>query len=292
MMEKKLIVNADGFGFTPGVNRGIIESIKKGIVRSTSALANMPAIEEITNFQKQFPEVSIGIHFNLSVGRPVSPPNEVKSLVNAKGEFLGEKFVPYLLTGKIRFAEMVKELENQVKRLVEDFGITLTHFDGHQNKHLYPQFFFAALKVAKRWNISFMRSHNRYLFFKDNTGRFRKLFLYYLSHPQRLLTHSAAKLLTKYAHMRGIKTPDRLITPGYVDSSKKSFLETWLMIIEKLPEGVNEIYCHPGYPDDLLAKYATYVEERKIEVEILTSRELKKAIRDKGVQLISFKDLI
>ena len=291
MKEKKLIVNADGFGFTTGVNRGIIESIERGIVRSTSALANMPAIEEISDFQKRFPEISIGIHFNLSVGRPISSPNEIRSLLDENGEFLREKFVPHLLTGKIRYSEMVRELNNQVKRLVVDFGVNPSHFDGHQNKHLYPQFFLAALKVAKKWDIRFMRSHNRYLFIKGGR-RLKKLFLYYISHPQRLLTHSAAKFLTKYAHLRGIKTPDRLITPGYADHSKKSSLETWLGIIESLPRGVNEIYCHPGYPDELLTKYATYVKEREIEVEVLTSPELKQAIRDKGIQLISFKDLL
>jgi len=289
MKEKTIIVNADGFGFTPGVNRGIIETIEKGIVRSTSALANMPAIEEITDLQERFPGISIGIHFNLSVGRPVSPLKDVRSLVDENGEFFREKFAPRLLAGRIRFSEIVKELDNQVERLV-DLGITLTHFDGHQNKHLYPQFFLAALRVARKWGIRFMRSHNRYLFIKGR--RPQKILLYYASHLQRLLTHSVAKLLTRYAHLKEIKTPDRLITPGYVDRSKKSSLETWLGIIESLPDGINEIYCHPGYPDDLLAEYATYVEEREIEVEVLTSPELKKAIADCGVKLISFKDLI
>ena len=289
-MKKKLIVNADGFGFTSGVNRGIIDSIEKGIVRSTSALANMPAIEEVGEFQKRFPDVSIGIHFNLTVGKPVSSLEEVQSLVNAKGEFFGKEFVPRLLTGRIKFAEMVRELDNQVKRLVE-LGVRPTHFDGHQNKHLYPQFFLAALRVAKKWNIKCMRSHNRCLFIKGG-NRLKKLLFYYVSHPQRAITHSISRALTWYAHLNNIRTADRLITPGYADHSKKSSLETWLGIIETLPPGINEIYCHPGYPDDFLAKHAVYVEERKIEVEVLTNPELKQAIKEQGIQLISFKDLV
>lgn len=286
---KQLIVNADGFGFTKGVNRGIIQTAERGIVRSTSALANMPAIEEVGDLQKQFPEVSIGIHFNLSVGKPVSDPKDVRTLVDKKGEFLRERFVPKLLIGQIKLSEMITELDNQVRRLVE-LGVRPTHFDGHQNKHLYPPFFLAALRVAKEWDIRFMRSHNRYLFMKGGS-RIARLFCYYLSHPQRAITHSVARALTWYAHTRGIKTADRLITPGYADHSKKSSLETWLGIVEALPEGVNEIYCHPGYPDDLLAQYASYVKEREIEVEVLTSPKLKGAIERKGIQLISFKDL-
>jgi len=288
-MNKQLIINADGFGFTLGVNQGIIKTVEEGVVRSTSALANMPAIEEIKNFQERFPWVSIGIHFNLSVGRPVSSPEEIKTLVNKKGEFLKEDFVPKLLTGRISFSDMVKELNSQMRRLVE-LGVQPTHFDGHQNKHLYPPFFLAALRVAKDWDVRFMRSHNRYLFIKGGS-RIAKLFRYYLSHPQRAVTYSVARASTCYAHTRGIKTAYRLITPGYADHSKKSSLETWLGIVETLPEGVNEIYCHPGYPDDLLAQYAYYVKEREIEVEVLTSLELKKAIEQNGIKLISFKDL-
>jgi len=289
-MKKQLIVNADGFGFTRGVNRGIIQAVQHGIVRSTSALANMPAIEEVKDFQEQFPEVSIGIHFNLSVGKPVSAPEEVRTLVDERGEFLREKFVPKLLTGRISLSEMITELDNQVRRLVE-LGVHPTHFDGHQNKHLYPQFFIAALHAAKKWGIKFMRSHNRYIFI-GGKRRVVKLCWYYLSHPQRFVAHSVARMLTWYAHINGIKTADRLITPGYVDRSKKSSLETWLGIIETLPEGTSEIYCHPGYPDELLARYATYVEERKIEVEVLTSPELFEAIERNGIRLISFKDLL
>ncbi len=250
----------------------------------------MPAIEEVKNFQDRFPWVSVGIHFNLSVGRPVSSPEEIITLVNDRGEFLNSDFVPRLLTGRISLSDMVKELNSQVRRLVE-LGVQPSHFDGHQNKHLYPPFFLAALRVAKEWNITFMRSHKRYLFIKDGS-RINGLFRYYLSHPQRALTHSVASLLTRYAQTKGIKTTDRLITPGYADHSRKSSLETWLGIIETLPEGVNEIYCHPGYPDDLLAKYAYYVKEREIEVDVLTSSKLRKAIVHNNIQLISFRDLL
>lgn len=289
-MNKRLIINADGFGFTHGVNQGIIKTIEAGVVRSTSALVNMPAIEEVRNLQERFPEVSIGIHFNLSVGKPVSSPKEVRTLVDERGEFLREKFVLKLLTGRISFSDMVKELDNQVRRLVE-LGVRPTHFDGHQNKHLYPPFFLAALRVARKWNIKLMRSHNRYLFIKGD-GRAPKLFRYYLTHPARVATHSMARALTWYAHVKGIRTPDRLITPGYADQSRKSSLETWLGIIKTLPQGISEIYCHPGYPDELLAQYATYVQEREIEVEVLTSPELKEAIEKNGVELISFRDLL
>jgi len=288
-MFKGLIVNADGFGFTAGVNRGIIETIEKGIVRSTSALANMPSIDEVADLAKRFPDISIGIHLNLTVGRPVSPPDEVGSLVNEEGEFLGAAFVGRLLSGGIRMSEMILELDRQVERLLE-FGVKPTHFDGQENKHLYPPFFIAAIKVAKKRGISMMRSHNRYLFIRTSR-RGINVARYYLSHPRSLGTHSFARLLMLFAHLQGLRTADRLITPGYADESSKVSLRSWIGIIENLPNGINEIYCHPGYVDGRLADYTYYVKEREIEVSVLTSPELKKALARDGVQLMSFKDL-
>lgn len=289
-MTRQLIINADDFGLTPSVNAGIIETIENGVVRSTSVMANMAAVEEVENLQRRFPAVSIGVHFNLSDGKPVSPPEEVKTLINEKGEFLGDDFVPKLLMGRIRFCDMVRELDNQVKRLVA-FGVHPTHFDGHQNKHLYPHFFLAAVRVAQKWDIKLMRSHKRYLVVRSNS-RFMRLLRYYLLHPQRAITHSVARALIWHAHMKGIRTADRLITPGYTDSSKKSSLETWLGIMRTLPEGVNEIYCHPGYPDKLLARYASHPNERKVEVAVLTSPELKTAVQKEGIRIVTFRDLL
>ncbi len=286
---KQFIVNADGFGFTPGVNRGIIETIEHGIVRSTSALANMPSIEEVSDLAKRFPHISIGIHFNPIVGRPVSPPEKVRSLLNEDGEFLRGAFVRRLLSRKIEVSEIVTELNSQVQRMV-DLGVHPTHFDGQENKHLYPPFFISAIKVARQWGIGMMRSHRRYLF-AHSPPRAVKLARYYMGHPRSLVTHSFSRLLMRYAHLCGVRTPDRLITPGYADQDTKVSLESWVRMITNLPDGINEIYCHPGYADGELAGYTYYVEEREIEVKVLTDPELKRALTESGVELISFKDL-
>ena len=88
-MKKKLIVNADGFGFTPGVNKGIIESISNGVVKSVSCNVNFPYINEVEKLIKEFPFLSIGIHLNLSVGKPVSNSSKIHSLLSENGEFWG-----------------------------------------------------------------------------------------------------------------------------------------------------------------------------------------------------------
>jgi len=290
-MGKRLIVNADGFGFTPGVNKGIVEAIKNGIVTSISCVVNFPYIKELPQILSEFPNISPGIHFNLSVGRPVTHPGKIPSLVNEKGEFWGDRLLSLILEGKINKEEIETELEAQVKILL-DLGIHPTHWDGHQNKHLYPLFFNAAMKIAKKYNIRKMRTHRRYLFVSGN-DKFRSLLLmkYYISHPKQIISHIYSRLLMRIARSKGFIMADRLITPGYLGEDRKFHLNTWLSILKKLPPGTNEIYCHPGYPDEILEKYAIYVKEREVEIKVLSSPEIKETISLYGIKLISFYDL-
>lgn len=286
---KRLIVNADEFGFTPGVNKGMMEAMESGIVTSTSAVANMPDVEDVTSLIGRLPHISIGIHFNLTVGRPVSPVGRIRSLVNGEGEFLRRAFVKRMLLGKIKMSEMVTELDAQVRRLI-GLGVCPSHFDSHQNKHLYPMFFTAALEAAKRSGIKRMRSHNRYLFIHCG-HRHHKIVRYYLTNPKKIMTHSFSRLMTQFARARGLRTPDRLISPAYADSSRKHLRDTWLLMAKTLPQGISEIYVHPGYADALLARYASYVKEREDEIRVLVSPEVRSALAQNNVELISFREI-
>jgi predicted glycoside hydrolase/deacetylase ChbG (UPF0249 family) len=88
-----------------------------------------------------------------------------------------------------------------------------------------------------------------------------------------------------------MRMADRLISPAYLGSNEKWALDTWLHIIDALPPGTSEIYCHPGYVDDALRARATYVDERQMEVAVLTAAELVAKISSSGVELASFRDL-
>lgn len=286
---RRLIVNADGFGFTHGINAGILESIEQGIVTSVSCNANFPAIEAISELVRRFPRISVGVHFNLQVGRPVCSPALVPSLVTPGGEFHRHDFVSRLLRGAVLRNELELELAAQAQRII-NLGASITHWDGHQNKHLFPGYFSAACRVAQRLGIRRMRTHRRHLVTTAGQGT-RSLGGYYVRHPKRLLTHGLARLQMRRAERWGFRMADRLITPGYLDAGVKAMRSTWVSLLDQLPAGTNEIYCHPGYPDDELRRYATYVDQRAVEIEVLTSREVRDAIGRNQVDLISFFDL-
>lgn len=287
---RQLIVNADGFGFTSGINKGIMESIADGIVTSTSCNVNFPAISEIGALSALRPGVSIGLHLNVNVGKPVLPPSEVPSLVNAQGEFWGRDFTSHYLLGKIRLSDIERELDAQIRKL-KSYGVAITHLDGHQNKHLFPGYFDTVLRLGEKHGIKRIRCHRRYLFVKDVHRRTRRVVWYYATHPQRLLSHSLARLQMRRAENKGFRMADRLITPAYVDKSFKYSLETWIGIVNSLPEGTSEIYCHPGYSDSELRKYAKYTEEREIEIKVLTDARLRRCIEDAGIRLIGFSEI-
>lgn len=289
--SRQLIINADGFGFTRGINRAVFECAEAGTVTSTSCNCNFDAIEDAGALQKEFPELSIGIHFNLSVGRPVLHISEVPSLVGKNGEFLRDRLVARLITGRVSTKEMYQELSAQAARL-SDLGVRISHCDGHQNKHLYPGYFGAVIKVAKRFGIPAIRCHRRYLFSLESSNRRTRVLQYYATHPQRLVTHMLGRMRTRLAECHGLMAADRLITPAYVDDGKKFALETWLRVISHLPAGTNEIYCHPAYPDDELRRFATYVDQRKTELEILTSEPFRRCLLESDVEVISFHQLV
>jgi predicted glycoside hydrolase/deacetylase ChbG (UPF0249 family) len=285
-----LVVNADGYGFTPGVNEGIVRTFESGIVRSTSCTPNFGHLGDAGAVQARFPQISFGIHFNLNVGPPCAPPDRVRSLVGPDGYFLGSKLVPAMLRGQVKMGEVELELTSQAAMLL-DQGIRISHWDGHQNKHLWPVYFEAASRVARKCGIPGVRSHRRQLFSEQGPTPKGELLKYYVRNPHRVLTHLGGRFRTAQAARRGFAAADRLITPGYADGSHKSLARFWYILADTLEAGLSEVYCHPGFPDELLRRNSQYVEPRAAEVAALTDPMLKQHFETRGVRLISFWDL-
>lgn len=289
MNARRLIVNADGFGFTAGNNRAIFETLAAGVVRSISVNANFPAVGEVSRAVRDFPHASIGIHFNLAVGRPVSSPSEVPSLVDREGRFLDKTFLRALLTGRIRRDEMRRELRAQVG-VLRDLGVTPTHWDGHRNQHLLPGYFEVALEVAREAGIRRMRT-NRHFLFTGSASRIPAI-RHYLLHPDRFARHLVTAVWMARARRAGFRMADRMITPVRSGPGTwKTDQAFWVALFRWLPPGTSEIYCHPGYPDETLRTHARYVEEREAEARVLSDPALAEEAARHGVELMSFHEV-
>lgn len=287
---RNLIVNADGYGFTPGVNEGIIKTFESGMITSTSCTPNFGHLGEAGKVQKQFPQVSFGIHFNLNVGPPCAPIEKVRSLVGNDGRFHGPALGEKLLRGQVKVEEMEIELEAQAA-ILADQGVSISHWDGHQNKHLWPVYFDVACRVAKKFNIPGIRSHRRQLYSTKGPIAASALTSYYLRNPKRVVTHLGGRWRTAQAERRGFVAADRLITPGYADDSHKSLGAFWHTLADTLAQGYSEVYCHPGFPDALLRANSQYVDPRADEVKVLTDLRVLEHFREQNISLINFWDL-
>src|SRR5260370_31131196 len=155
---KRLIVNADDFGWSEGVNRGIAEAYRSGIVTSATVLANGEAFDGAVRLARQERRLGVGVQLNLSDGAPLLPRWEVPSLVNEQGQFSGGpmKLVARMLAGKLRAAEVEAEWHAQIAK-VKKAGIQPTHLDGHKHVHMLPALFPIALRLAKRHGIAAVR---------------------------------------------------------------------------------------------------------------------------------------
>jgi len=286
---KNLIVNADDLGWTVGVNRGIVEAHRKGLVTSTSLLANGQAFAAAAEIRRSYPELGIGVHLNLSDGPPTAPTQEVNGLLGKSG---GMEDAPVGLLMKIagrslRIAEVEREWDAQVEK-VRDAGIHPTHLDGHKHVHMLPGLFEVALRVAKRYKIRAIRvAHEestlraalatgdqpRGVAFKQGV-RARGL---------KLLARGAREM----AEHAGIATTDYFCGIAQTGVLTREGLER---LLEILPEGTTELMCHPGYADAELQNTRTRLQEsRQTELQILTDAGIRKLVATQGIRLISYK---
>lgn len=291
MHNRMVIINADGLGFTAGVTRGIDEALATGLVRSASITPNFGELQAVSRVAADHSDASFGIHFNVNVGRPVAPPSEVPSLLDDDGQFWSSEFVSKLMSGRIRVRELRRELQAQLD-LVRAYDIPLTHWDAHQNKHLYPRYFSTVADVARRGGIRGVRSHRRLMYGLSGPLSWTEFGAYYVRHPSRAATHAAGRWRTRQYGRLGFRCADTLVTPGYAGSDSKAQHQFWRSLPQYLPPGIHEVYCHPGYASAELAANSYYVEEREAELEILTDVGLADHLRDEGVELASFHTLM
>ena len=290
MSKKQLIVNADGFGFTFGNNRAILEVLEQGFVKSVSVNVTWPAVEQVKILVRDFPHVTIGIHLNLSVGPSILPSKEIPSLSASNGEFHGNNFMRLACRGKLNPDEMRRELTAQVDRL-RNLGVRITHWDSHQARHLYPGFFAAALEVAKENKIFATRSH-RYYIVAPSKERLSYLFKYYAKRPMGIITHSLASYRMRCVKKAGFLVPDRRLVLLALGPNAPHMAEAWETLLKEMPAGLNFIECHPGYVDDDLRRYSTFLEPREKEREMFCGQNWLKKAKDYGVDIVSYKTLL
>ncbi|MGH7847684.1 MAG: carbohydrate deacetylase [Candidatus Binatia bacterium] len=279
-------MNADGFGFGPGATQGIIDAIREGgFISSVSVNVNFPEAKRIRELVRVFPFISVGVHLNPMVGRPCLPPQEVPTLVGPDGFFHGTRFLSRLRKGLIAQPELEAEFNAQIAAAKNLAGDRVTHLDSHGHQHLH--YFDLFLELARRWKIARMRNNASLIGLESPAPRYSR-WTAYLRRPHVWLAHRYRQYQMARARSRGMRMADRLVTIGYAGLGNKTDRNNWLRVLENLPRGTYEIYCHPAYPDGTLRRWASYCEDREQELAILCTEKLYDTARKLGVEIISF----
>ena len=286
---RNLIVNADDLGWTEGVNRGIAETHRNGIVTSASLLANGRAFVSGGELARTTPGLGVGVHLNLSDGEPVAGREFVTTLLNERGELEGrpKSLLLRLARRSILLEEVEREWNAQIQK-VRDSGIEPTHLDGHKHVQMLPGLFEIALRLAKRHGIRAVRvSHEESsLRAALSAGVKQKGTVVMKQGVQARGLKLLAPDAREQAERAGIATADYFC--GIAQTGELT-REGVLRLMEILPEGTTELMCHPGYVDAELANSATRLQaSRQAELEILTDTGIRNLVASQGIRLIDY----
>jgi len=284
-----LIVNADDLAWADGVNRGIAEAHRNGIVSSTSLLANGAAFDSAVKLALATPALAVGVHLNLSDGPPVASPESVPSILNEHGQFAGgpESFLLRIARRNLRLQEVEAEWERQILKVFHA-GIHPTHLDGHKHVHMLPGLFEIALRLAKRHGIGAVRiSHEAStLRVALSSGEKQNLPIVMKQGVQARVLKLLARDARAMAETAGIATTDYFC--GIAQTGELN-IDGMKRLLQSLPEGTTEMMCHPGFVDAELENSPTRLQDsRALEVEILTNPEIRNLVTSQGIRLVDY----
>ncbi len=260
-MPRRLIVNADDYGLTSEVSRGIREAHLHGIVTSTTCMMNLPATGgEIARARTETPSLGLGVHLVLTAGRPISEPSTIPSLCAVDGSF----FKLAALQSRVADVDpghVEREWRAQIAAFVAAAGRRPTHLDSHHHSSYFsPPLFEVVLRLARELGCGIR--------LPDGAPGGPEV---------RALLDASAPPHT-----------DQLYTGFYGEGATADTLFNWIDI---LPDGTHELMTHPGYCDAELESISSYARPRDRERWLLTDPAIRIALDRRGVQLISFAEL-
>lgn len=276
-MTRLLIVNADDYGLTPAMDRGILRAHRDGVVSSVSVLAVGPALPRTAAWLTEHPGLGIGAHLAL-VGEdpPVLSAREIPTLVTKRGRFplSWRVFLARAAAGRVDPADVEREFAAQLDVLTRHHGLRIGHLDTHQHLHLWPAVAAAVVALARRHGGHAVRLP---------------------SSAARGPRGAGIRLLSRRLATR-IRTAGLASPAGYggLDEAGRLTLPRFLATLDRLADttaATMEINCHPGEPDEeTRARYA-WGFRWDDELAALTSRELRTAIERHGLRIGGYAEL-
>jgi predicted glycoside hydrolase/deacetylase ChbG (UPF0249 family) len=310
---RKLIVNADDFGLTVGVDKAIVETHVDGVVSSTTLMANGPRFDDAVARALATPNLSVGCHVVLVDGTPVSPPDTVDTLLAIRsaepGKFYSSlsAFAARAMLGGFDRDQLVAEVTAQIRK-IQATGLRVTHLDTHKHAHVFPEILAALLRAARICGVRAIR--NPIVPVKALPIKlFKKKPDLWKRYGQVRVLHTFSKQFLQRTKRAGLFTPDGVIGvietghsdqgdpvgghSGGDDRNQYGYSSLLRQTIANLPKGTWELVCHPGYNDADLGNAGTrLLDSRDEERRMLTSPQLRQFLQEQKIQVIGYREFV
>lgn len=276
---QKIIITADDYGMCDAVDKAIDAGIENGMVTTTNVMLNMETLKNAADLRERYPNISIGIHWNVTTGKPVTSPDLIPTLVDADGKFWSiTAFKSRYSKGLISPKDLEIELENQYVLFEENCGYA-DYWNTHENSALYTKAFRIFEAVAKRHGIVATRTFQRVYFDKVNIGFKREV----------------REFLVRYYFefwFGNIRRRFKMPSARVVSFDKRSKLDGDYLLDALLKDGRDyiEVVVHPA----LTAEHPCFgnISEKRVkEYQFITSKIIKKHYQESGIEFVSFAEL-
>jgi chitin disaccharide deacetylase len=287
---RRLIINADDFGLTSGVNRAIAEAHEHGVVASTTLMANGGAFEDAVGLIRSRPRLGVGCHIVLVDGAPLLDPARVRSLLdrnNSGSPRFREgiaRFGMLALLGRLADDEIEAEATAQIRKL-QAAGLAVTHIDSHKHTHIFPRVLRPLLRAAASCGVKSIRNP----FERIQGSQLAASPSLWRRWVEVGVLRGLARQFREAVQEAGISTPDGTLAIAATGSLNERLLR---LMVEHLPDGTWELVCHVGYNDASLQGIRTRLRaSREQELRILTSASTRDLLAANGIEIVSFREL-
>jgi len=269
---KQLVVNADDFGFTRDVNRGIVKAHTAGILTATTLMANGDAFDDAVLLGRDNPSLDVGCHLVLIGGQSVvDPGRRLPSTIRemAQTVILG-RLNPY------------DEFRAQIEKVFAA-GIRPTHLDTHKHTHLLPRVLDAVARLSQEFSIDWVR--RPFDFPMSASSQAIPAVKRFTSRSLTIVRRRFHRVLEQH----GCRTTDHFAGFQITGRFRSKELES---LFHQLPDGSTEFMCHPGFCTSELAAAQTRLKEsRELELNALTDPTVRHALDALGGPSINYQKM-
>lgn len=279
-----LIINGDDFGYSPAVNRAIVQAHREGVLTSASLMVNETAAGEAVQMARDNPSMAVGLHLVLVLGRATLPHTEIPTITNAEGRFADSSFkagINYYFNSDAR-SELRKEMRAQFERFAET-GLNFSHVDGHTHLHQHPVVFDELIRLCEEFGVRRIRVVKGEMRLSLSLDRKRL--------PIKLVWGTVFNLLGRWCERRlagrGFVKPQKVYGLLQTGDMNENYL---LGLIQRMPKTSCEIYSHPlAFDADEAAKKEN--PGGAAELEAFLSSHIRQAIEAAGFRPRTYEKL-